>query len=361
MYTIEDLHNLSPYGMPQSQKEEILSGIVIDICRKHYSKCDEYRKIVDGFGFDLNNVRSYYELPFLPVRLFKKYDLKDIKDEDCFKMMTSSGTTGQMVSKVYLDKETALLQQKVLMRILSDIVGKSRHPMLFVDSPEVLKNRKLFSARGAALMSIAMMGRDVTYILNPDMSLNVACLKDFLVRHKDETIVMFGMTFMVWQHFYKEICKISSSVDMSNVFLLQSGGWKKLQDQSVSREEFKKRITEACGISHFSDHYSMSEQNGSVYAECEYGHYHASIYSDVLIRKPSDFSLCAVGEEGIVQVVSCCPQSYPGNSLLTEDRGIIEGIDDCPCGRKGKYIKILGRIENAEIRGCGDTYAEGLR
>ena len=43
--------------------------------------------------------------------------------------------------------------------------------------------------------------------------------------------------------------------------------------------------------------------------------------------------------------------------LLTEDEGVILGEDDCPCGRKGKYFHIHGRIKNAEIRGCSDTYA----
>jgi hypothetical protein len=51
------------------------------------------------------------------------------------------------------------------------------------------------------------------------------------------------------------------------------------------------------------------------------------------------------------------PESYPGHSLLTEDEGVILGEDDCPCGRKGKYFKVMGRLKNAEIRGCGDTYA----
>ena len=51
------------------------------------------------------------------------------------------------------------------------------------------------------------------------------------------------------------------------------------------------------------------------------------------------------------------PESYPGHSLLTEDEGVILGEDDCPCGRRGKYFKILGRLPQAEIRGCSDTYA----
>ena len=44
-------------------------------------------------------------------------------------------------------------------------------------------------------------------------------------------------------------------------------------------------------------------------------------------------------------------------ALFTEDEGIILGEDDCPCGRKGKYFKLTGRIKQAELRGCSDTYA----
>ena len=90
--------------------------------------------------------------------------------------------------------------------------------------------------------------------------------------------------------------------------------------------------------------------------ECECGHLHTSVFSDVIIRKPIDFRVCGFGEKGIVQVVSSIPESYPGHSLLTEDEGVILGEDDCLCGRKGKYFKIIGRLKNAEIRGCSDTY-----
>lgn len=65
-----------------------------------------------------------------------------------------------------------------------------------------------------------------------------------------------------------------------------------------------------------------------------------------------------IREKGIVQVLSILPHSYPGHSLLTEDEGIVLGDDGCLCGRLGKYFKISGRLKNAEIRGCSDTYAE---
>ena len=63
-----------------------------------------------------------------------------------------------------------------------------------------------------------------------------------------------------------------------------------------------------------------------------------------------------IKEKGLVQVISLLPISYPGNSILTEDVGKIYGIDDCKCGKPGKYFKIFGRVEKSEIRGCSDAY-----
>ena len=42
-------------------------------------------------------------------------------------------------------------------------------------------------------------------------------------------------------------------------------------------------------------------------------------------------------------------------SLLSDDIGKILGVDDCPCGRKGKYFRFEKRTEKADIKGCGDT------
>lgn len=355
---IDKFYELNPYELNSIDKNKMLTEELIEMTEFHREHCNEYRNFLETISYDKSKVYDISDIPFYPVRMFKEYDLLSVERNQIFKTMTSSGTTGQKVSKIFVDKETAMIQQKVMVKILSDYWGKKRLPMLIIDTPAVVKDRKMFTARGAAIIGLNVVARETVYALNDDMSLNVDVLKEFLEKYKGQRFIIFGFTFLVWQHLYQNLIKLNEKFDMSEAFLMTGGGWKKLESESISRDEFKKRFNDICGIVHFLDHYGMVEQTGCIYAECECGHLHASIYSDVIIRNYKDFSVCKTGEKGIIQVVSVLPRSYPGHSLLTEDEGVILGEDDCPCGRKGKYIQILGRMKSAELRGCSDTYAD---
>jgi len=306
--------------------------------------------------FNIDGVNDYYNIPFVPVGLFKQHELLSVEKDQILKSMTSSGTTGQQVSKIFLDRTTARLQTKVLTKIVETYVGKSRLPMIILDSSSVLKDRAMFSARGAGILGFSIFAREKIYALNENMALDLEELKLFLERHKGKEILLFGFTFMVWQYFYKLLKEMNHHIDLSNGILIHGGGWKKLEGQSVSQEKFKKELKNVCGIKKIHDYYGMVEQTGSIFMECEYGYLHASTFSDIIIRRAFDFSVANVGEEGIIQVLSVIPESYPGHSLLTEDKGVLLGEDNCSCGRKGKFFRVTGRVKNAEIRGCSDTY-----
>ena len=351
-----DLFQIPPYSLNSIDKISILTDHMKRLTKYHIDNCPEYNRMMKGIDFHVEDVVSYYDIPFLPVNLFKELDLLSINHSDIFKTMTSSGTTGQVVSKIYLDRKTANNQQRTLVKIVSDFTGSARMPMLIIDSPSVVKDRTMFSARGAGILGFSIFGTDKTYALNDDMRINFNAIDSFLERHKDKKFLIFGFTYMIWEFFYKELLKLGRKLDLSNGMIIHGGGWKKLFFEAISTKKFKLNLLEMFGLKDVHDYYGMVEQTGCIYMECEYGHLHASIFSDVITRRYNDFSPCEIGEDGIVQVVSMLPESYPGHSLLTEDEGIILGEDDCPCGRKGKYFKIYGRLKNAEIRGCSDTY-----
>ena len=358
--TFDEILSIPPYSLNREEKEKLLTERLVELAKHHQEKCPEYARILESISFNADKVKSYKDLPFLPVRLFKELELRSVPKEEVVKTMTSSGTTGQAVSKIYLDRATSSNQQKTMVKIVSEFTGSSRMPMIIIDCPSVVKNRAMFSARGAGILGFSIFGAKKIYALDDDMKLDVEGLKEFLDKYGDQKILLFGFTFMIWQHFYKELMRLKDdgiSFDLSKGILIHGGGWKKLTSEAVSEEEFHKRLKDACGLEHIHDYYGMVEQTGCIYMECECGHLHASNFSDVIIRRPIDFSEADIGEPGIIQVVSTIPESYPGHSLLTEDEGSILGEDDCPCGRKGKYFKINGRLKNAEIRGCSDTYA----
>ena len=357
MIDIDKLWHISPYSLSRGDKKAFLTDALKKLTAHHMQNCNEYNRMMEALNIRLEDVKDYEELPFLPVSLFKDLTLKSISDDEVFKTMTSSGTTGQAVSKIFLDRDTAAMQQKTLVKIVTDFTGAERLPMLIIDSPSVIKNRAMFSARGAGILGFSIFGTDRTYALNDDMQIDFPAIEAFLERHKGQKILLFGFTFMIWQHFYKALLNVDIKLDLSKGILIHGGGWKKLISEAVSPDEFKQRLTDVCGLSNVHDYYGMVEQTGCIYMQCEHGHLHASNFSDVIIRNPYDFSVCPKGEKGIIQVVSVLPKSYPGHSLLTEDEGVILGEDDCPCGRQGKYFKIFGRLKNAEIRGCSDTYA----
>lgn len=358
--TYEDLLEIAPYSLDKDEKKRILTKRLVELTKLHQERCPEYCAMLKSVSCNPDEIEDYEQLPFLPVRLFKELDLKSVEKDEIVKTMTSSGTSGQAVSKIYLDRKTSSNQQKTMVKIVSEFTGSGRMPMIILDCPSVVKNRLMFSARGAGILGFSIFGSKKVYALNDDMELDVDGLKEFLETYKGQKILLFGFTFMVWQHFYKELVRLKDqgiTFDLSNGILIHGGGWKKLVSEAVSPEEFHQRLKDVCGLDSVHDYYGMVEQTGCIYMQCECGHLHASIFSDVLIRRPIDFSVCDIGERGIIQVVSAIPESYPGHSLITEDEGMILGEDDCPCGRKGKYFKIFGRLKNAEIRGCSDTYA----
>lgn len=357
MFDLDKIFKTQPYSYEKQEKEAFLTQILSDLTWHHYQNCLYYRGILDALNFNpKTEIKSYLDIPFLPVSLFKNLELRSIKEEDIFKTMTSSGTTGQAVSKIYLDRVTASNQQKALVKIVSNFTGRSRMPMLIIDCPSVIKDKNLFSARGAGILGFSIFGTDKTYVLDDDMNLKLDAVEEFLEKHQEKPFLIFGFTFMIWQYLYKELIGQNKKLDLSQGILIHGGGWKKLQNESVSPQVFKDSLGAVCSIKKIHDYYGMVEQTGCIYMECEEGHLHASIYSDIITRRSIDFTPCDIGETGIIEVVSILPKSYPGHVLLTEDEGVILGEDDCPCGRAGKYFKINGRLKNAEIRGCSDTY-----
>lgn len=344
------------YGLTAAYKQALLLDDIRELTQWHKSACVSYSKILDALYSAPTSFTTLADVPFLPVRIFKHQKLASIFDDQIVKTVTSSGTSGQMPSQIFLDKATASLQVKILSRIMADFVGQKRLPMLVIDCKATVKDRYRFSARTAGINGFSMFGRDVTFALRSDMSLNLEVIDQFTKKYSDGPVLVFGFTFIIWQHFIRELEAKNMRLPLDQGVMIHGGGWKRLEDEAVSTNEYNQRVNNVTGISLNHNYYGMVEQAGSIFMGCKHGYFHTSVWSDIIIRDPVNFSPLASGKAGLVELLSVMPRSYPGHALLSEDLGTIIGEDDCPCGRKGVYFTIQGRLPKAEIRGCSDTY-----
>ncbi len=351
-----DLDISKPYDVLLDEKEAALLKTLNSLTSWHIERCKLYANMIERLFPEATEANTLNEVPYLPVRLFKMLELRSIKESEILKTLNSSGTTGQNVSRIYLDRETSMRQTRMLNTIMASFLGRKRWPMVIIDSSELLKDRSKFNARAAGILGFSTYGRDHCYALNHELVLDVSLLQTWLERHSGGPVLLFGFTFLVWQGLYKSAIQQGIQLNFPpGSLLIHGGGWKRLADQQVTNEEFKERLKNHFGIDRIYNYYGMVEQVGSIFMECENGYLHSPTHANIIVRDPHTLRPVHTGESGIIQVQSAIPLSYPGHSLLTEDVGTLHGADDCPCGRAGSYFSVSGRLPNVEVRGCSDT------
>jgi phenylacetate-coenzyme A ligase PaaK-like adenylate-forming protein len=337
----ERLLNQPPYSLRQSAKEPLLLEGLNELTRHHYEKSPEYKRIIDAAWGGLKTYGAIAEVPYLPVSLFKEMELKSTALPAM--VMRSSGTTGQRTSRIIIDNETARRQSEALVA-----------SFLAVDTKDVIKPTDL-TARGGGVLGMMKFGAKTAFALDSQLDLDKELVENFVQANGAEPFLIFGFTFLVWDKLYRAFA--DGGVDLSNAILIHSGGWKKLEAQKVSNAEFRAALKRRFNMANIYNFYGFVEQIGSVFIEGPDGLLYPPNFTDIIIRRPHSWEPADIGDEGVIQVVSLLPRSYPGHSVLTEDMGVVETIDAGAGNRFGKAIRVVGRAPKTELRGCSDVIA----
>lgn len=350
------------FTLSQEEKENILVEILQEQLNDNL-KNKNIKGLYEKMGFKPESLKNIRDIPFIPVNMFKKFELRTCGEKDVVRILKSSATTTGIPSSIYIDRKTSMRQSRALISTLKNFLGSKRRPFMVIDCEDINKSTASITARGAAVRGVSSFASNISYIMDKkgnDLIINMDRLQEFEKNFGDEEVLVYGFTYILWSKFIKVLKEQGIKLNMPNMKLLHSGGWKKLTEEMVSKHEFSVETAKVFNTrpENIIDFYGMVEQVGVVFLDCEYGHKHVPDFADVIIRDFLTLEEVCPGESGVIEVISTLTSSYPGQAILTEDVGELLGIDDCSCGRKGKYFRFKSRVEKAEVRGCGDTFAE---
>ena len=353
MLDYKTLYNSDPFGLTIRKKNPWFLANLKKLSLYHYRYSKNYKLISDNIFNSISKVKKISDLPFVHASIFKNFNLISKNSSEEISTFSSSGTTGLKQSKINLDPKTSLLQSKALSKIFSEIINKDKD-IFFIENKNFLNSRESMSAKGAAVRGFSQLCNNKYFLLDNNNKIKISILKNYLKKNENKEFVIFGFTSSIWFNLVKEVKRQKIKLKKNQGILIHGGGWKKMHKLRVDNNKFKNEIKSLLGLKQVYNYYGMIEQTGSVFLECEKGYFHCSIFSDIFIRN-SKLELSKIKETGLIQTLSLLPLSYPGHNILTEDMGIIHGIDNCTCGKKGKYFTVLSRVPNAELRGCSDV------
>jgi acyl-CoA synthetase (AMP-forming)/AMP-acid ligase II len=358
---IERLLSVAPYRQHPEERLSILLTLLQDELEYACGENPRFRNYVNHWPLDFRSARRIADLPYLPVGMLKADPpLSLIGTREVKRTLMSSATTGQTPSRIVLDSLTARRMTKGTIAIAQDFIGPARRPYLVVDVPGSAGGGPELGARAAAIRGLQPFAKEVTYCLSlnkkRELELDRGKLLNFAKERRESSVLVYGFTYILWNYLVEPLMAVGMSLDMPNVQILHSGGWKRLEDQAVDKKAFNEGLAQVFGCSsdRVIDFYGMVENVGIIYPDCPAGNKHVPAFGDVIVRDPLTLEPVSEGEQGIVQVCSVLPTSFPGYLLLTEDVAEVIGYDGCPCGRRGMFFRFVCRVPKVETRGCGN-------
>jgi hypothetical protein len=353
------LPGVGAFAMGASEKARFLESQLETLRAYHLERCGPYAALVsDWNAYGPRSGHCLSDYPFIPVSVFKEYELKSA--DAALAVVKSSSTTSDSASKIFIDKATRRRQTRSANMILGDFIGMERRPYVVFDSEETVRGSQAFSARGAAILSLAPLASEFHFVMNqtPDgLRLDATSLLCAIEKIGGAAFMAYGFTYILYQaHVALRDMHYSLDANPASI-LLHSGGWKKLADIAVDKATFGRVVSAPWGLAQerVIDFYGLVEQIGVPYPDCAQGVKHVPYWAEILIRRADSLEPAEPGELGLIQLLSALPLGAPNQSVLTEDLGRIERLDGCPCGRAGTAFVFEGRAPESELRGCSDV------
>lgn len=318
----------------ESFKEKIFlegqsEALAMELFRFQSTNNAIYQNYIHAIGRDAETVKDLADIPFLPIGFFKTHSVitTQFKPEVIFE---SSGTTGSINSK-HLVKDIDLYVQS-FMKTFEQFYGNITEYCILGLLPSYLE-------RGNSSL-VLMVDHLIKKSGHPKSGFYLNELKDLSKTLKEleaagKKTILIGVTYALIdfaERFPQEL---------KHTIIMETGGMKGRRRELI-RQEVHDLLKQGFGVDKIHSEYGMTELLSQAYSNGR-GIFNTPPWMRVVLREESDpLSVNLNPGRGVLNIIDLA-NIYSCSFIATDDLGILH---------KDGSFEVLGRMDNAEVRGC---------
>lgn len=309
------------------------SALAMAIFRRQAVQNPVYAAYLGHLSVEEARVKSIREIPFLPISFFKSHVLKSGEFAESF-IFESSGTTGSINSKHYIkDIPSYLFNAENNFR---EAYGDPSGYCFLALLPSYLErgNSSLVAMADHFIkLSQHPLGG---FFLYDKEQLHAVLLQ---LERQGQPVILLGVTYALVD-FAEEY-----PMNLQHTIVMETGGMKG-RKKELTRAELHAFLKSNFGVESIHAEYGMTELQSQAYSKGD-GIFRPPSTMKVLLRSPDDpFEVWEShenpGKTGAINIID----------LANEDSIAFIATDDLGRFTGDGGFEILGRIDNADIRGC---------
>jgi phenylacetate-coenzyme A ligase PaaK-like adenylate-forming protein len=309
---------------------EGFENLALEVFKYQFENCKAYHEFCKLMKKSPQNVKQIQDIPFLPIEIFKSH-LVLSSQELVQKVFTSSGTTGQQTSKHYItDLKHYLknsqqifegfygpLQDYAILALLPSYLERDGSSLVYMVNHFIEKSKHPASG----------------FFLNNHKELHQKLKK---LEQESQKTLLIGVSFGLLDFIEKY------EIQLKHTTVMETGGMKGRRKEMI-REELHQRLSKGFGVKHIHSEYGMTELLSQSYSKGK-GVFDIPKTMRIIIRDPEDpFTLFSEsGKTGGINVIDLANVNSC-SFIATQDLG--QNV-------KKNKVKIRGRFDNSDIRGC---------
>ena len=308
---------------------EQFTDAALQVFRHQAQHCAVYREFIEGLRVDVDSVKQVEQIPFLPIEFFKSHAV--VSNADAVQVtFTSSGTTGLITSRHLVTDVSWYVEsfRKAFELFYGDIKDYTVLALL----PAYLERE------GSSLI---YMAEDlIKQSNNPDSGFYLYNHEELYHQLKKQQqtgkpTLLLGVTFALLD-FVEQY-----QVNFPELIVMETGGMKGRRKEMI-REELHDILTKGFGVDTIHSEYGMTELLSQAYSKGD-GIFNCPPWMRIITRDTNDpVTLMQDGRAGGINIIDLA-NINSCSFLATQDLGRVYA---------DRSFEVLGRFDNADIRGC---------